>query len=101
MSYDPKERGEKVTLIMSLDVPELAARSEVLKGDYRGYVTTLRAHPDNTGTVYIGTAIENIIYPLLADQTQDTTADLDKLYMYASAASQKLLVWADPRKMGK
>ena len=95
---DAEKREERVSLILSITLPVIASRGRLIEGDYKDYETTLRAHPDNTGTVYIGTAEMNCIFPLAANQAQDTTIDLDKLYGYASAANQKLLVWADPIK---
>ena len=95
---DGVRREEKPSIILEVTLPVIASRARLIEGDYRGYQTTLRAHPDNTGTIYLGTAELNCIFPLAANQAQDTSIDLDKLFGYGSAASQKLLVWADPIK---
>ena len=98
VNKDPKKMDEKPSLILEITLPVIASRGRLIEGDYKDYQTTLRAHPDNTGTIYLGTAEMLCIFPLAANQAQDTSIDLDKLYGYASAASQKLLVWADPIK---
>lgn len=70
----------------------------LMEGDYRGYITTLRADPDNAGTIYIGKTNdkENVLYPLAKDDYQVTRMDLDKLFVYASQATQYLHIWAEP-----
>jgi len=93
--YKPVVEPEMGCLIFNITVGTSLKR--LVKGDYRGYVSTLRADPDNAGTIYIGKTEdkENINYPLKADDSQVTKADLDKLFVYASEANQILHVWAE------
>lgn len=60
-----------------------------------GMLSTLRADPDNAGTIYIGKEGEDIVYPLEADDRQVTRADLYTLFIKASVATQYLHIWTE------
>lgn len=69
----------------------------IVEGDYRGFVTTMRADPDNAGTLYVGTE-ESANYPFVANDEQTTKIDLDKLFIRASVADQVIHFWGERDK---
>ncbi|KKK63490.1 hypothetical protein LCGC14_2993730, partial [marine sediment metagenome] len=89
----PKLEPESDVIIIVKTVATTPAR--MMKGPYKGYVTSLRADPANTGNIYIGKGAEICTYPLKKDDAQITRADLDKLFYYSDNGTEKLHIWAE------
>ena len=70
----------------------------IMSTTYKGYVTSLRADPSNTGNVYVGRNKEGCTYPLAANDEQVTKIDLGKLWWYSANGTEKMHVWGEREK---
>ena len=95
----PKLEPESDVIIIVKTVSTTPTR--VMTGKYRGYMTSLRADPANTGYVYFGKNKTGCTYPLKKDDAQITRADLDKLWFYSDNGTEKIHIWAEKTKLGE
>lgn len=71
------------------------AKARIINEHTIGMITTLRAHPDNAGTIYVFVEGTKKEYPLSANDKQVTKADIYNLWVYASAVDQYLCIWSE------
>jgi len=91
--YEPSEEKGLELIIAVRTVPTTAER--IRDTTYKGYVTTLRADPSNTGNIYVGRREDICTYPFDADDVQVTKVDLGKLWWKSDNGTDKMHIWAE------
>lgn len=93
MSFKEKAEPERTSILTTVTVT--TEKMRLLKGDYRGYITSLIADKGNAGDVFFGKNKENITVPMDATDVQVTRIDLDKLWCYSENGTEKIHIWAE------
>ena len=89
----PIHEKDDASFIVLKTVPAAVAR--MMRGEYKGLITTLKATKGNTGDVRIGKDPLNCIFVLDGNESQVTRIDLDKLYWYSDNGTETVQIWAE------